>query len=71
MRSQDSRARGAETVLLGLRCEEARRFEEFVGLLWIIFYLVGGDGSVGDSSGNGNEGIVGQGNIGDHSQISS
>lgn len=42
MKNQEGRARAAESILLSIRCEEARRFEEFVACLFLIFYLTNG-----------------------------
>ena len=43
MKNQEGRARAAESILLNIRFESARIFEEFISCLFLIFYLTNGE----------------------------
>ena len=42
MKTEDGRARAAESIFMNIKHEESKRFEEFIACLYLIFYLTNG-----------------------------
>lgn len=43
IKNEEGRAKAAESIMLNIMLEEARRFEEFIACLFLIFYMANGE----------------------------